>query len=340
MLGVSDPTYEFQRDLRANQNLYLIYKQQSHEASEHLCSGSHVGVHEARKRLKKLRALVKMVGGPREKDQLFRSVAHSVGAVRDAQSLVECAERLRGEMPQAVSELLEERLKKRRDSIARDDESVTKQYAESIEKEADEISFWLPGDDLSDGAFFEQHVAEGAARIYGKAKKTWSELVSRGWGEKSDQELKWDKKKEESPFFSYQEVWQWERGEGMHELRKLCKQVWYVWCMLVNVMIPMSNATRQCWKRMGDMLGHHHDAFCLLQWMVTTDQAVAWLPETWAREWVAMATVKSMRMLEVKSLHYAKLLFTMTQKQFKEYLMTAYEIWKEEEDEQKQIVKK
>ena len=61
----------------------------------------HLGVHEARKRFKKIRTLLRLIrtylGEPlwREENKTFGDIARSIGAVRDAQSLIECVTKLR-----------------------------------------------------------------------------------------------------------------------------------------------------------------------------------------------------------------------------------------------------
>lgn len=61
----------------------------------------HEGIHEARKRFKKIRTLLRAMrselGTDKYQDEntFFRDIARSVGAVRDAQSLIECLEKLK-----------------------------------------------------------------------------------------------------------------------------------------------------------------------------------------------------------------------------------------------------
>lgn len=72
------------------------------ESIKHLRGADfHTGIHEARKRFKKIRTLLRAMRHElgsatfKAENVFFRDIAQSIGAVRDAQALLECLGKLR-----------------------------------------------------------------------------------------------------------------------------------------------------------------------------------------------------------------------------------------------------
>ncbi len=93
MLLKHDQSYEFSPSKSVAWNVNRVWQETTVEACELLSEGTDFGIHETRKRIKKLRALLYFLGtGPKE-NTCLRNIARSVGDVRDAASMVECAQR-------------------------------------------------------------------------------------------------------------------------------------------------------------------------------------------------------------------------------------------------------
>jgi CHAD domain-containing protein len=111
-----DPSYEFRPDMSVSANVCRVWQETVSEAVSLLGTGSDTGIHETRKRIKKLRALLCFlhpatpgIDDRTEVNDELRRIARTVGAVRDAASMVECAERDLAEWSR-LSEVLKSRL--------------------------------------------------------------------------------------------------------------------------------------------------------------------------------------------------------------------------------------
>lgn len=201
-------------------------------------SGSHEAVHEARKRLKRLRALYRLVRKvasdfAREENIRFRDIARSLAFARDATALVETAEYLeafalsdtQGEALRSITVMLRERRDDALDHEARLDEAIAaaivgcKTGREKLE------ALSLP-DDL---------------------KKT-SKLVRTGWAKQ--------RVKARQALSSCREQ---ADVEHFHDLRKAGQTYWMHLGLMRRLWPSAMRAKRADTKRLVDILGHEHD---------------------------------------------------------------------------------
>lgn len=201
-------------------------------------SGSHEAVHEARKRLKRLRALYRLVRKvasdfAREENIRFRDIARSLAFARDATALVETAEYLeafalsdtQGEALRSITAMLRERRDEALDHEAGLDEAIAaaivgcKTGRERLE------ALSLP-DDL---------------------KKT-SKLVRTGWAKQ--------RAKARQALSSCREQ---ADVEHFHDLRKAGQTYWMHLGLMRRLWPSAMRAKRADTKRLVDILGHEHD---------------------------------------------------------------------------------
>lgn len=201
-------------------------------------SGSHEAVHEARKRLKRHRALYRLVRKvasdfAREENIRFRDIARSLAFARDATALVETAEYLeafalsdtQGEALRSITAMLRERRDEALDHEAGLDEAIAaaivgcKTGRERLE------ALSLP-DDL---------------------KKT-SKLVRTGWAKQ--------RAKARQALSSCREQ---ADVEHFHDLRKAGQTYWMHLGLMRRLWPSAMRAKRADTKRLVDILGHEHD---------------------------------------------------------------------------------
>ncbi len=220
-----DPAYEFVVGEPAAQNVQRVWQTTLLEAKTFLQARTDSGVHEARKRIKKLRAVLVLVASDigREGKRLnaeLRSAARSVGAVRDASSMIECAERIASSLERG--EELREVLLKRREHI----KSGTHEDVDEVAARVAVLQLALP---LLRGDSFGP-LEQGVRGAFERGCKCLAECESDS-----------------------------ATAEEFHELRKATKTVWYLLCMLFVYWPPVLHPLKEEWKGVCDVLGHHHD---------------------------------------------------------------------------------
>ncbi len=196
------------------------------------------GLHDTRKRLKKLRGLVRLIraGDPdfaeRENSRL-RDTARSLSAAREASALVETIDRFRADFAapehQAVLERVRRRLVRRRTRIVRAGPGVTEPVHAAItalrEIEADLGRMALPEAPHAAAAI----LSSGVAGIVRRARKQLKQARRSG------------------------------EPEHFHELRKVTKHYWFAIGLLHAVWPRALEGHRGEAKRLGDLLGELHD---------------------------------------------------------------------------------
>jgi CHAD domain-containing protein len=209
----------------------------------------HEAVHETRKRLKRLRACVRLsrdaIGDEayRHENTAFRAAARELAAGRDAKVLLETLDALRerfaNELPERATARLRERLDEQQSASApargRDDEGVDAVLAK-IELARARTPAWTFDDDG-----FEA-LSPGLRRIYRRGRKRMRAAV-----------------KDPSP-------------ENLHEWRKRVKDLWHA-TQIVREAQPkrLKRVSRRAHK-LADLLGDGHDLSMLRAYAETHPQ--------------------------------------------------------------------
>lgn len=199
----------------------------------------HEGIHEARKRFKEIRAVLRMVraglGEPtyRRENAWFRDAARGLSDVRDAQAVIESLDKLAAvtPLPAAAGEIRRE-LERRRDATAGEPAALAQQLKrliEALQEARRAVGRWP-----LDGAGFAV-LAPGLHRIYRQGCARMAEALAEPGGER------------------------------YHEWRKRVKDQWYH-SKLLRRLWPSELETRQAsLKALSDLLGDDHDLVVLRQ---------------------------------------------------------------------------
>lgn len=208
--------------------------------------GRHTAIHEARKRFKKLRGLLRLVrdGAPdlyNGENARLRDAARSLSSVRDATALVETMDRLAGGgrygEDQPTLYAIRHRLAARRDTVAFGEEDLHAKISSAIaacEEGIDAVSsLSLRGNDA-------KIVGKGFGRSYARARK--AHATAGASGDPAD----------------------W------HELRKRVKYHWMHVKLLRPLWPGMMGLRARRAKEGGDILGEEHD-LAVLQELAARD---------------------------------------------------------------------
>jgi CHAD domain-containing protein len=191
-------------------------------------------VHDARKRLKKSRAVLRLVRDEvgsktyKRENQALRDVGRSLSASRDAAVLVETVDRLDEQVPLARRSLAPLRLvleQRRRETAARalDDDGALATAADEIEEIRARVEGWrLPRDGFS-------ALEDGLRRTYHRGSKRFAEA-------------------HDDP-----------TDKRMHEARKRVKDLWYHARILEPVWPGPMDQLVEATDELGDRLGEDHD---------------------------------------------------------------------------------
>ena len=196
-------------------------------------------VHEARKDMKKLRALLRLVRGPlgdrvyRAENACFRDVARGLSGVRDADVMLATLgdlEQRYGDLPGAGSRLRPALVAHRFRMSAASLDPASKTAAETLGEARERVANWpLESDGF---ATFEQ----GFSRIYRQGRRDL----------RAAQKLP--------------------SAERMHEWRKRVKDLWYQLQLLEDSWKPVMSALADEAHELSDRLGDEHDLTVLREW--------------------------------------------------------------------------
>ncbi|MEQ8559378.1 MAG: CHAD domain-containing protein [Henriciella sp.] len=189
-------------------------------------------VHQARKRCKKLRGLLRLVRGSfsgySEENTAFRDAARTLSSIRDATAVLESLEEVEAhfsdELKKAALKPLRAALEKRRDNL--DESEVEERLADMrlVFREAlDRVEDWSLDAKGAD-AF-----APGAAKTYKRAQKAMAAARKSG------------------------------KAEDFHEWRKRVKYHWYHLRLLKRIWPPVMKGYVDQADTLSDELGEHHD---------------------------------------------------------------------------------
>ncbi len=198
-------------------------------------SGPEDAVHNARKDMKKLRALLRLVRGElgasvyRRENACFRDAAAALAGLRDADVMLVTLEQL--ELDEAVSGPLRQALEAHRVRTGGGGrEEAAGEAIEILSEARARIVDW-PLEDDSFGA-----LEPGLRRMYGRGRREWRAM-------------------QKSPSV-----------EGLHEWRKRVKELWYDHELLRSLWKPVMKAVGDEAHELSDKLGDDHDLAVLLQW--------------------------------------------------------------------------
>jgi CHAD domain-containing protein len=199
----------------------------------------HEAVHEARKRIKKIRAVLRLIRaelGPTygEENAWFSDTGRKLSTVRDAEAMIECFDGLRkafeDELPEGAFAAVRDALVTRRQRIA--DEEV------DLDAKADEVAAELrSAKDRVDrwplASVGGKTIIGGLRRAYARGRKAQARAL-----------------RNPTP-------------ENFHSWRKRVKDHWYH-CWLLRDMWPKRmKPRRKAMKQLADLLGDYHDLVAL-----------------------------------------------------------------------------
>jgi CHAD domain-containing protein len=187
-------------------------------AIEHLAKPD---VHDARKRLKEARAVLRLVApalgeSARAEIVALRDAARLLSAARDAEALVEAFQKIRS----GFDPNLRRRVRRRLPKAAAID---TAPVIDALRASRDRIVGWT----LAEGGF--ELIEPGLVRTYGRGRQAAQAVAE-----------------DPSP-------------ERLHELRKRVKDAWYHHELLEAVWPPVVKGYEKALKELSDLLGEHHD---------------------------------------------------------------------------------
>ncbi|WP_265520064.1 CHAD domain-containing protein [Nitratireductor luteus] len=226
---------------------------------EAMPEGRQTAVHAARKRLKRLRGLLKLIGNGNKEfhdrfNVLFRDLQRALSHARDADALVETVDRFRSDGKAGPDDLqaIREHLTSRRDRIVHETSAFDEARAATLSdlRAAREAfaELELP-DHPEEGAAL---LAHGARAMVQKAKKSLKHARKRG------------------------------EADDFHELRKALKYHWMHLGLLGDMWPGASSARRNRANALGDLLGELNDIANMYD-LLDAEEHVIRAPESVAR---------------------------------------------------------
>ena len=194
-------------------------------------------VHDARKRFKRVRALIRLARGglgrklADREDTRFRDAGRPLSEVRDAGVLVQAFDGLVEGRPESISPVREVLLRRKREVCRRvlEEGDALAKVARTIEEARSDVKRWeVAGDDWD-------ALEGGLERIYRRGRRAFREAS-------------------EAP-----------TDESLHELRKRVKDLWYVMDILKPIRPGYTEGRGEEAHRLADHLGDDHDLAVLRQ---------------------------------------------------------------------------
>ena len=239
--------YRLKRSESVSQGVKRVAKEQLEKALAEIDDDQldrHEAVHQARKRFKKIRGLIRLVRPAFEKtyqreNARFRDAGRDLSAVRDAQSLIEAFDRLTGFTENSGRDPsfagIRERLMEQRREIAGEQADVSEVLAglsATISEALEQVERWeLKGRGFDAIAKSFEGTYERGQRAMEEARRPTAD------------------------------------ADVFHEWRKQVKYHWYHTRLLENLWKPVMQARSAEAKRLAELLGEDHDASRLDQWL-------------------------------------------------------------------------
>ena len=211
----------------------------------------HHGVHEARKKFKKIRAVLRMAQGAlgsvfAGENARYRDIGRRLSRVRDAEAMIETADDLREEFPGETSGAdfagFRENLVQRRRRIADEEVGVDAEIARIVEA-----------------------LREAAERTRGLS------LKGRGFGVIGPGLRRVFRRGRRALHLAYANP----SGENFHEWRKRVKDAWYHAMLLREVWPEVMDAFILCLDRLSALLGDEHDLHVFRELLNTEGEALS-----------------------------------------------------------------
>jgi CHAD domain-containing protein len=208
----------------------------------------HEAVHQVRKRLKKIRAVLRLVRFElgetyTSENAFYRDTGRSLSDVRDAEALVETADRLRERFPKEAQEAglasVREALVERRAQVAEAEAGLQERIAQVV-KELRAARRRAQRWPLKAEGF--EALKHGLQRTYKRGRRALA-LAAR----------------EPTP-------------ENLHEWRKRAKYHWYHARLLRSLWQPFMDGYRKSIHTLADLLGHVHDLDVFRQTLLSEPQ--------------------------------------------------------------------
>jgi hypothetical protein len=194
----------------------------------------HEAVHQVRKRCKKLRGLIRLVrpafSDYEQENAFIRDAARELSYVRDAQSIIDCFDKLASQTDDPIDNAQETRVREelewRRREIAEDDEGLHNKLAEFRERMTtlrERTGDWRVAD-------------KGGAAISGGLEKTY-------------------RRGRKALHAAYEKP----SPDAFHEWRKRTKYHWHHLRLLQDIWPEIMSVERDAADRLSDLLGDDHD---------------------------------------------------------------------------------
>lgn len=242
--------YQISSQQSAGEEVRRIARDRIEQAIAAIEQGSAEGVHDARKRLKELRALLRLVRKPlgkpafAEHNGILRDVGHRLSERRDATAIVECWEALAKQDPQRFASAPLQRVHARLVSRAEGEQPGTHQsLTTSLRDELERIPDW----DLPKAGF--SLFRAGVLRTYRDGRKA----LKAAQKDPSD--------------------------ERLHQWRKRVKDHWYQTRLLQEAWPRLFKARQKTLKTLSDHLGDDHD-LAMLQTLMREQPELFGAPQT------------------------------------------------------------
>jgi CHAD domain-containing protein len=214
--------YAFEHDEPLSAAIPRLMNEQIVRAREHLAEKD---VHNARKRFKETRALLRLIREPLGEQYAienagYRDAGRELAAVRDADAMLEALEKL--ELPRGVRTKAKRALNQQRTHPPLD--GLIANALDRLVVAQARIAFWPPMDDSFDT------IAAGLRRTYRDGRRARNDAHS---------------------------------AETLHEWRKFVKTHWYHVQLLRHVWPPLTKAYAEMLDELSHVLGDHHDLHVL-----------------------------------------------------------------------------
>ena len=230
--------YCFERGESVSDGVRRLLREEIEGAAADLSDESvdrHHGVHEARKRLKKTRAVLRLVRGSlgevfARQNARYRDIGRRLSRVRDAEAMVETADDLREDFPGATAGpnviAFREALVRRRQRIADEEGGLDAEIGRivrTLREAASDVGALDPG-----GADFDV-LGPGLRRVYRRGRRALRLAYAKP------------------------------TGENFHAWRKRVKDSWYHAILLREVWPEVMDGTILSLDRLSSLLGDEHD---------------------------------------------------------------------------------
>ena len=277
-------------------------------------------IHEARKDLKSLRAVLRMARGSingevrRRENIFFRDAGRSLSAARDSQALLEALQRFGrrhrpnplGTTPkqQSIHEFIEKISEKiEQEKTNRLPRELLRKLVQELRGAKRRVGLWFDGTVLQPGNEWGTFVGSGLRRTYRQGKNVLWQIEMIGQENASD------------------ETW--------HELRKCAKALGYQLRLLRPIWPGPINVLLREIDQLGDRLGDDHDLAVLRGRILSEPYSPSENQDSAdTRQIFLQSLERQRRRLQLESLHLARRIYVEKPSQFEDRLAAYWHAWK------------